>query len=163
MNSYKSPKSWALYISILIFFGILLSVYYFSEAEETMDLDTISDFAIVQENSLASLSNPNDPPLKVVSKMPAIITAYSSTPWQTDDSPFITASGSRVREGVIANNYLSFGTKVRIPEIYGDRIFTVEDRMSWKKSNYQVDIWFPDYQQALVFGAQRTHIEILGR
>ena len=163
MNSYKRPKSWALYISILIFFGILFSVYYFSEAEETMDLDTISDFAIVQENSLASLSNPNDPPLKVVSKMPAIITAYSSTPWQTDDTPFITASGSRVREGIIANNYLSFGTKVRIPEIYGDRIFTVEDRMNWKKSNYQVDIWFPDYQQALVFGAQRTHIEILGR
>jgi len=163
MNSYKRPKSWAPYISILIFFGILFSVYYFSEAEETMDLDTISDFAIVQENSLASLSNPNDPPLKVVSKMPAIITAYSSTPWQTDDSPFITASGSRVREGIIANNYLSFGTKVRIPEIYGDRIFTVEDRMNWRKSNYQVDIWFTDYQQALVFGAQRTHIEILGK
>ncbi len=113
-----------------------------------------------QNNSLISLSSPYIPE-KSVRAMKVVITAYSSTPWETDGDPFITAAGTRVRDGIIANNYLLLGTKVRIPEIYGDKIFVVEDRMHWTKSNYHIDIWFPDYWQALNFGAKTTYIEIL--
>jgi len=47
-------------------------------------------------------------------------TAYNSVPEQTDDTPFITASGSHVRMGVIAANFLPMGTLVKIPDYFGD-------------------------------------------
>ncbi len=85
--------------------------------------------------------------------------AYSSTPDQTDDSPFITAKGTHVRPGIIAANFLPFGTIVKIPEIFGDRTFTVEDRMN---SRYQkhIDVWFSDRDTAMKFGRKNVVIEI---
>ena len=98
---------------------------------------------------------------QVRQEISVLVTGYSSTLDQTDDSPFITASGTHVRDGIIANNMLAFGTKVRIPQLYGNKVFTVEDRMHWRKSNYQIDIWFPSLQQATNFGAKTTYIEVL--
>jgi len=100
--------------------------------------------------------------LKTVKTIKVVITAYSSDPKQTDDTPFITASGKYVRDGIIANNGLPFGTKVRIPKLYGDKIFTVEDRMNKRKGKYHVDIWFATYSQAKNFGAKYdVNIEVL--
>jgi len=165
MNSLKRPKLWALTVLIsLIFFGFLFEAYLFSASQANREravFDETPTLIIVENNTLFPLSNPANPPPKVAWKMPAIITAYSSTPWETDDSPYITAAGTWVRDGIVANNYLYFGTKIRIPEIYGDKIFIVEDRMNREKSNYHVDIWFSDYQKALSFGAERTYIEVL--
>lgn len=95
-----------------------------------------------------------------IQKIPVIITAYSSTVWQTDDTPYITAAGTYVRTGIVAANFLPFGTKIKIPEIYDDAIFIVEDRMH-PKNNGMVDIWFPTYWQALNFGAKTTYVEVL--
>lgn len=147
---------------LLIIFGVLSQLYsVIGQSKDVLNLDTVSSFVIVQNNTLSSLSNPANPPLKVVKELPVIITAYSSTVSQTDDTPFITASGSYVRDGIVANNLLPFGTKIRIPDVYGDKIFVVEDRMNRKKGHYHVDVWFSDYWQALSFGAKRTTIEIL--
>ncbi len=162
----KRPNLWALIsLVFLIFFGVLFKVYSLSELKSNnqSELDNIQSFVVFQENTLASLSNPNNPPLKATEKLRVVITAYSSTPCQTDDSPYITAAGTFVKEGIVANNFLPFGTKIRIPEIYDDKVFIVEDRMSWKKGNYHIDIWFSEYSQALAFGAKRTYIEILER
>jgi hypothetical protein len=72
-------------------------------------------------------------------------TAYSSDPNQTDDTPCIPAMGSfdlceayleHGMEDTIAANFLRLGTKVRFPELYGDKIFTVRDRMN---SRYNYD------------------------
>ncbi|HOC53663.1 MAG TPA: hypothetical protein PK476_03010 [Candidatus Pacearchaeota archaeon] len=90
-----------------------------------------------------------------------VITAYSSCPLETDDTPFLTANGSQVQEGIVANNLLPFGTKIRIPELYGNKVFVVQDRMSYKKGYYHVDIWFPSKEQAINFGAIQTYIEVL--
>jgi 3D (Asp-Asp-Asp) domain-containing protein len=117
--------------------------------------------AISEENSLISLTNPANPDPKVVRKMNVIVTAYSSTVLETDETPLITASGTGVKDGIVANNLLPFGTRIRIPEVYGDKIFKVEDRMSWKSGNYHVDIWFSSYLEAKSFGAKRTYIEVL--
>jgi len=117
--------------------------------------------AMIGENSLLPISNPSDPEPQTVQKIRVVVTGYSSTIDQTDSNPFVTAAGTWVREGIIANNLLPFGTKVRIPEIYGDKIFIVEDRMHWKKGYYHVDIWFASYGEAKNFGAKRTFIEIL--
>ena len=88
------------------------------------------------------------------------ITAYSSTPEETDDTPFITASGAHVRPGVAAANFLPLGTAIRIPELFGDQVFIIEDRMH-KRFNYKVDIWFPEKSQAKKFGIQLATIEVL--
>jgi 3D (Asp-Asp-Asp) domain-containing protein len=88
------------------------------------------------------------------------VTAYSSTPDQTDDSPFITANGTVVRDGVVATNFLPFGTRVRFPEIYGDKEFIVADRMNTRYF-YRIDIWMPDRKDALKFGKKDVLVEIL--
>ena len=116
---------------------------------------------IFQQNTLVPFSNPANPPSPVIRKLPVIITGYSSTEDQTDSEPFVTAAGTWVREGIVANNFFPLGTKIKIPELFGDKVFVIEDRMSWEKGNYYIDIWFPDYWQALNFGAKRTYIEIL--
>jgi len=129
----------------------------FSNLEETPEAGLV----IFQNNTLASISNPPNPEPPATQKLRVVVTAYSSTPWETDGNPYITAAGTWVRDGIVANNYLSIGTKIRIPELFGEKIFVVEDRMSWKKGNYHIDIWFPSYWEALNFGAKRTYIEIL--
>lgn len=88
------------------------------------------------------------------------ITGYSSTFDQTDGDPYITASNQNVRWGTVATNFpereeaLPFGTKIRIPELFGDEIFTVEDRMN-RRFNNRLDVWFPSRSQASQFGIHR--------
>jgi len=118
-----------------------------------------NNLVAIEGNSLVAVSNPAEP--VSFKKLKVIITGYSSTSWQTDNTPFITASGKYVEDGFVANNMLPFGTRVRIPELYGDKIFVVEDRMNSKKGYYHIDVWFEDYHQAKDFGAKITYIEVL--
>lgn len=90
-----------------------------------------------------------------------VATAYSSTPDQTDDSPFIAASGKRVYDGLIAANWLPFGTRVKMPELFGDKIFTVDDRMNQRYGYSRIDIWFDAPRDDLLeFGVKRVKMEI---
>lgn len=88
------------------------------------------------------------------------VTAYSSTPDQTDDTPFITANGTRVRDGIIAANFLKFGAKLKFPDYSGDKIYEVTDRMNARYPN-RADIWMATRQDALNFGVRRLKMEIL--
>jgi len=90
-----------------------------------------------------------------------LVTGYSSTPEETDEDPFITASGKIVKEGIVACNFLPFETKVRFPLLYPDKIFVVEDKMHHRFSKNRVDIWFPSKDLALEFGAKETIMEII--
>jgi len=128
-------------------------------APKTINADTEAKVFIEDGSSKFCKAKRISPEVAKTIKM--VITAYSSTPEETDSTPFITASGKQVRDGIIANNMLIFGTKVRIPQLYGDKIFTVEDRMHQRKGKYQVDIWFPEHKQAKEFGAKLLDIEIL--
>jgi 3D (Asp-Asp-Asp) domain-containing protein len=87
-------------------------------------------------------------------------TGYSSEVWQTDSTPFTTASNTHVRDGVIAANFLPFGTLIRIPELYGNKIFIVEDRMN-SRYWFNVDVWFANTQVARDFGRKNVTIEVL--
>ena len=98
------------------------------------------------------------PEAKRIMQVP--VTAYSSTPDQTQGDPFTTASGSRVRDGIIAANFLPIGTKVRFPDYYGNKVFVVEDRMNaryWQRA----DIWMETREEAKQWGVRYTTIEIL--
>jgi 3D (Asp-Asp-Asp) domain-containing protein len=94
-------------------------------------------------------------------KFPVTVTAYSSTPDQTDSTPFLTASNRRVRPGIVAlsrdllREYtpgapFMFGDEV---EIRGVGVFTVEDTMN-PRYEKRVDIWFTSRNQARQWGRQ---------
>ncbi len=97
------------------------------------------------------------------------LTGYSSTVDQTNSDPFTTASGERVRDGIVASNFLPFGTKLRIPEYFGDKEFVVKDRMNRRFSppydhlphDGFVDIWFHTRQEANNLGRVLSTIEII--
>ncbi len=103
-------------------------------------------------------TNPDRPPKQVVR---LTVTAYSSTVDQTDGDPFTTASGAKVHDGMIAYNYLPFGTKVRFPDVFGDKVFVVEDRLNPRHGRYIADIWMPTREDAIKWGAPVVKMEIL--
>lgn len=121
---------------------------------------------IIKEDSQLLLSEKlvDQPELKVRSTSLHTMTAYNSEAAQTDNSPCITANGFNVCEhGVedtIAANFLKIGTKVRIPELFGDRIFIVRDRMHARHAT-RVDVWFKDHAAAMKFGIKVAKIEVL--
>ncbi len=89
------------------------------------------------------------------------MTAYNSEVGQTDDSPFTTADGTTVRDGILAANFLPFGTKVRIPSLFGDRVFEVHDRMN-PRYNLRADVWMSSKADARQFGLKRNvKIEVI--
>jgi|AntAceMinimDraft_9_1070365.scaffolds.fasta_scaffold03634_8 3D (Asp-Asp-Asp) domain-containing protein len=88
------------------------------------------------------------------------LTAYSSSPDETDDTPYITASGGKVRKGIVATNMLPLYSTIQIPEIFGDELFIVEDRMHYRKTNF-VDVWMPSKEMAKEFGICQTEILII--
>ncbi len=93
-----------------------------------------------------------------------VITAYNSEPGQTDDTPCITANGFNVcqhgEEDTIAANFLKFGTKVKIPELFGDRVFIVRDRMN-KRHASRVDVWMKERSDAITFGIKVAQIQVI--
>ena len=101
---------------------------------------------------------------KVLATYNITVTAYSSSVDQTDSTPCITANGFDLcknnEENVIAANFLPFGTKVRIPEYFGDRIFTVQDRMN-ARYYYRADIWMKTRPAAIAWGAKYVTIEVV--
>ena len=155
-------KIFAIVIIAVFSFGLLgTAIIKIKEVRANSFLveDSQSNLTTIGQNSLKAISNPADP-IKT-KKIKVVITGYSSTVCQTDNTPFITASGKLVEDGIVANNMLPFGTIIKIPEIYGDKIFVVQDRMNSKKGYYHVDIWFEDYSQAKEFGSKITYIEVL--
>ena len=92
--------------------------------------------------------------------MTAVITAYNSVPGQTDSSPFIAATGKRVHDSMIAANKLPFGTKVVIRDLFGEKVFIVEDRMNSRYGLGRMDVWMDSVLDARKFGVQRVEVEI---
>ena len=161
----EDPFLWAKKMFLIsVAFGIAISGLWICFWTETKGVENAnSDFSVlagIQGNTLLPISNPSEPIR--IKKVKMVVTGYSSTTWQTDDTPFITASGQTVEDGIVANNMLAFGTEIRIPELYGNKVFIVEDRMHPKKGSYCLDIWFPEYHDAKNFGAVITYIEVLG-
>lgn len=103
----------------------------------------------------------NVAPLRPVLTYKVDMTAYNSEVGQTDADPFTAADGTTTYDGMIAVNFLPFGTKVRIPELFGDKVFTVHDRMN-RRYWYRVDVWMKDKSAAKKFGLHKNvKIEII--
>lgn len=132
---------------------------------ERVTLATIGGAALV--NAASPITVPGRAPLRpqvrplvpIGAQFRVLATAYSSTPDQTDSSPFITASGTHVHDGTVATNFLPFGSRVRFHNYRPDMVFTVEDRHSPRLSD-RVDIWFTSRGEALRFGKRVLEMEI---
>jgi len=88
----------------------------------------------------------------------AEVTAYTSSIEETDSTPFITASGERVREGGIAcPMWLDFGSEV----VLDGKKYECLDRMArrFREGNY-FDIWVEEKEEALRFGRQIKLVEV---
>ncbi|HUC01463.1 MAG TPA: hypothetical protein VMA75_00970 [Candidatus Paceibacterota bacterium] len=127
-----------------------------------------ADTAILHPQSTTAEAYPNAvlavAPIATVANAPETktvwVTAYTSDPDETSDHPLITASGAMVHDGVVADNLLPFGTEIEIPALFGNKIFTVEDRTS-EKFTGRVDIWMPTRTEAVDFGIQKAQIVVL--
>ncbi|OGH81932.1 MAG: hypothetical protein A2469_01390 [Candidatus Magasanikbacteria bacterium RIFOXYC2_FULL_40_16] len=99
-----------------------------------------------------------------------VATAYSSDPAQTDSTPCIPADGydlcahyERFGEGnTIAANFLPLGAQIKIPELYGEKIFVVHDRMNRRYGYGRIDIWMPTKEEAKIFGVKYLKLEYYG-
>jgi 3D (Asp-Asp-Asp) domain-containing protein len=133
------------------------------------------DIALYNETSLLAQSTPTfhkpqvlatKAPEESVKKRWVRLTAYAPLDPGAEEgmcfsgNPMITASGTYVRDGIVAANFLSFGTEIKIPSLFGDKVFTVEDRMSSRYTN-TVDVLVSSKREALNFGIKRAYIEIL--
>ncbi|WP_415789821.1 3D domain-containing protein, partial [Deinococcus saxicola] len=99
-------------------------------------------------------------------------TAYNSLAGQTDSTPFITATGTRTRPGVVALSRdmlrsFPYGTRITIEDLSGrynnllrGRTFIVEDTMAARKTG-SLDIWMGRRSDAINFGARQVRITAL--
>jgi 3D (Asp-Asp-Asp) domain-containing protein len=117
-----------------------------------------ADLVLKQYYSEPSLPSSQERQAQGIIHIP--VTAYNSEVGQTDSSPFTTAFGTTVRDGIIAANFLPKGTMVRFPEEFGDKIFVVEDRMN-ARYTYKADIWMAEKKDAIQFGVKYLKMEIL--
>jgi 3D (Asp-Asp-Asp) domain-containing protein len=129
-----------------------------SEAKVSQDEIKMAFDANIDSAGEQIIAKPVVKPNKVVR---AVITAYTSTVDQCDDDPFVAASGKRVYDGMIAANWLPFGTKIKIPSLYGDKIFTVDDRMNARYGYGRMDVWLDASKaEARQFGVKRVEVEV---
>lgn len=136
---------------------------YDSLYQNIQGISTSMNDSILQSGAVTSVTNPSDSKKKTKTAVKTYIvsaSAYSSSVDETDDTPFITAKGTYVRDGIVAANFLPFGTAIKIPAIYGNKIFVVEDRMN-SRYNLNVDVWFPSKELAKQFGRKTIKIEIV--
>lgn len=120
-----------------------------------------NDQPVLIANAVAPANSPVGGVTKALRKTYMVeLSAYSSEIAQTDASPFITANGSYVRDGIVASNMFPFGTALKIPSLYGDKIFVVEDRMN-TRYQHNVDIWFASKAAAVKLGRRLVKIEVI--
>ncbi|MDH3217854.1 MAG: 3D domain-containing protein, partial [Candidatus Krumholzibacteria bacterium] len=97
-----------------------------------------------------------------------VATGYSSSIRETDSTPFITASNTQTRLGILAMSRdllkrytagapFDFGDHVHVPGL-GE--FIVEDSMNSRWNN-RIDIWFPSRMDALRFGIKEVYVKTL--
>jgi 3D (Asp-Asp-Asp) domain-containing protein len=167
----KQAKNIVIFLFISLFFNFFLfsAPVLADEAMKNSDnppLNLIEDLQNIA-NSDKKIDFTNNLPIadfKVIKTSQRVITAYNSEAGQTDNSPCITANGFNVckhsQENVIAANFLPFGAKVRVPELFGDKIFTVQDRMNPRHHN-RIDVWMVEKSDAIQFGVKLAKIEVL--
>ncbi|PIR41961.1 MAG: hypothetical protein COV30_01090 [Candidatus Yanofskybacteria bacterium CG10_big_fil_rev_8_21_14_0_10_37_15] len=106
---------------------------------------------------------PQEIKIEIKKKIQVTVTAYSSTPWQTDDTPCITSTGFDVcnkTKNVIAVSRdlvrsLGYHKQVLLPDLFGSTVFHIEDTMNARFTN-RIDVHFDSTNEAKEFGLKRN-------
>jgi len=93
------------------------------------------------------------------------VTAYNSVPWQTDNTPCVSADGSNICElkkigELSCAASLPFGTQINVP---GFGVCTVRDRLAPRFSN-RVDLYFGGEDQIMAakqWGKRHLQVEVI--
>ena len=166
-------------LSLLVIMGIIVTTVMPRTAEASAgDLGTIavagvmhSAAAVHTKSAYDGVTFPSAGTRDAVRTMYVVATAYSSEAAQTDDTPCIPAmwkfdlceqyDAYKLVDSIAAND-LPLGTKVRFPELHGDKVFTVRDRMNKRYTGKsRIDFWLPEKPAAIQFGVKRIKMEIL--
>ncbi len=126
--------------------------------------DRTIDFTLIPEEKAKETEVAKPVPSTPISSRRVSMTAYNSEAAQTDGDPCTTANGFNVCkhgiEDTVASNFLPMGTKIKIPSLFGDRIFVVRDRMNRRYTN-RVDVWMLKKSDALKFGVRQAEIVVV--
>jgi len=162
----KNIISWLIFVLFFdfILFPMPILANEINVPENSTLIEEIIESFVITPKPIFSGQLPENKNIEIANTGFHVITAYNSEVSQCDASPCITANGFNVCkhniEDTIAANFLKFGTKVRIPELFGDRIFIVRDRMNQRHSD-RVDVWMKYKENALTFGKRYAKIEVL--
>lgn len=110
-------------------------------------------FIVLNHKSIQSLQR----------KLTVTVTAYSSRPEETDQTPLHTATNQRVQAGTVAvsrdlfDNGWVFGKKIYIKSL---GVFTIGDLMARDKRNH-LDIFMGDTGSAKSFGVQTMEAHLI--
>lgn len=90
---------------------------------------------------------------------PAEVTAYTSSVDETDDTPFLTASGETTGPGTIAcPSRFKFGTLIQIEK----QIFKCNDRMHKRfRDTNHFDIWVESKDEARQWGRKTVEVSVI--
>jgi len=129
-----------------------------ADASFAQDLKDKYDAFFLEKIEKKEKSFPVSEDRKPVRTMTVYATSYSSDPNQTDSTPCIDASGIDICErakqlgeaDTIAANFLPKGTKVRFPEMYGNKVFTVTDRMNSRYNYANIGYYRIDFYSAVI-------------
>lgn len=144
------------------------------DSNSNWSVSKLAKFDLIQKDKLEDISEPTIVPVQkikviktavkisTVAAYTVVATAYSSTPDQTDSTPCIAASGYNVctkTDNIIAVSrdlvrLLGYGTQVRFPELYGQKIFRVEDTMNMRFTD-RIDFHLDSREEAKNFGIKR--------
>lgn len=143
--------------------AVILDMHQIQEIQASIGSEIGQD-ALINVKSFFSEKLPENKNLEIKWSKKYVITAYNSEAGQTDGSPCITANNFNVCEhgieDTIAANFLPFGAKVKIPELFGDKVFVVRDRMN-KRHRERVDVWMLERSDAINFGVKLARIDVL--
>ncbi|HBU07588.1 MAG TPA: hypothetical protein DEB09_05945 [Candidatus Magasanikbacteria bacterium] len=170
MNIFKSTiyhKTLKMSISVVVAISVFASAMPVQSVKAQSILTPFIDI-FKSDTSTEAVDFPVAEDKKPVKTIKVVATAYNSDVAQTDSTPCITANGHNLCKqyeeqgfgNTIAANFLPMGTQVKFPEIYGDKIFIVRDRMNARYGYGRVDVWLPEHSEAKKFGVKRIEMEI---
>ena len=146
-------KHW-IWIAVILFF-IAIAAWFIKIAYASVKAES----PLIGEIYANTTALYNDNPIEkeVIDRFRAVVTAYSSAVDETDSTPYITADGRFVHEGLIAcPRRYTFNTEVRI----GENVYVCGDRTALKYDGI-FDIWKASKKEALKWGRRIVEVEIL--
>ena len=133
----------------LIALIMIMSIGYWI-GQDSVSCREQTEHIILEGNSFKGVSSIAYPKYQTY----GVFTKYTNRVEETDSTPNITASGQKVRDGIVANNCHEIGTFIEV----GGETYEVLDRMNSRYGCEYYDLFTFDLDEALEFGRQEKKV-----